>query len=134
MSSPRVVLVTGANRGTGLAVLQALALRSPSDHYFLGCRDLSKGEVAVQELRKLSITAPVDPIQMGRYVGREPPRRLRNCQVRIRTSRRPSQQRWCGRHPFRARFLRLPLRLQHRVRHEGDVCRDRDAAVPAPVA
>jgi NAD(P)-dependent dehydrogenase (short-subunit alcohol dehydrogenase family) len=64
MSSPRVVLVTGANRGIGLAVLPALALRSPSDHYFLGCRDRSKGEAAVQGLRKLGITAPVDPIQM----------------------------------------------------------------------
>jgi NAD(P)-dependent dehydrogenase (short-subunit alcohol dehydrogenase family) len=64
MSSQRVVLITGANRGIGFAILQSLALRSPSDHYLLGCRDLLKGQIAVQELRKLGVTAPIDPIQM----------------------------------------------------------------------
>jgi NAD(P)-dependent dehydrogenase (short-subunit alcohol dehydrogenase family) len=64
MSSQRVVLITGANRGTGFAILQALALRSPSDQYLLGCRDLSKGEAAIQDLRKLGIKSLVNPIQI----------------------------------------------------------------------
>lgn len=64
MSSQRVVLITGANRGIGFAILQVLALRSPSDHYLLGCRDLSKGQAASQELRKLGVTALIGPIQM----------------------------------------------------------------------
>src|SRR5271156_6713397 len=64
MSPNRTVLITGANRGIGFAILQALALRSPSDHYLLGCRDLSKGEAAIQELCKLGITSPIEPIQI----------------------------------------------------------------------
>lgn len=64
MSSSRVVLVTGANRGIGFAIMEALALRSPSNQYLLGCRDISKGEVAIQELRKLSIKSPIDAIQI----------------------------------------------------------------------
>ena len=64
MPSHRVVLITGANRGIGFAILQALALRSPSDQYLLGCRDLSKGQAATQELRKLGINSFVDPIEI----------------------------------------------------------------------
>jgi NAD(P)-dependent dehydrogenase (short-subunit alcohol dehydrogenase family) len=64
MPPNRAVLITGANRGIGFAILQALALRSPSDHYLLGCRDLLKGEAAIQELRKLGITSPIEPIQI----------------------------------------------------------------------
>jgi len=64
MSSNRVVLVTGANRGIGFAIVETLALRSPSDQYLLGCRDISKGEAAIQELRKLSIKSPIDAIQI----------------------------------------------------------------------
>src|SRR3954452_24266996 len=64
MSPNRTVLITDANRGIGFAILQALALRSPSDHYVLGCRGLSKGEAAIQELHKLGITSPIEPIQI----------------------------------------------------------------------
>jgi NAD(P)-dependent dehydrogenase (short-subunit alcohol dehydrogenase family) len=64
MSSHKVVLITGANRGIGFAILQALALRSPSGHYLLGCRDLAKGEAAVQELRKLGVKSPIGTLQI----------------------------------------------------------------------
>jgi NAD(P)-dependent dehydrogenase (short-subunit alcohol dehydrogenase family) len=64
MSSPRVVLVTGANRGIGFAILQALSTRSPSDQYLLGARDLVKGTSAIKALRQLGIEARIDAIQL----------------------------------------------------------------------
>lgn len=36
----------------------------PSDHYLLGCSDLSKGDAATQVLRKIDILSRIDPIQI----------------------------------------------------------------------
>jgi NAD(P)-dependent dehydrogenase (short-subunit alcohol dehydrogenase family) len=50
MSGP-VVLITGANKGLGLAALELLLERQPDWRYILGSRDLAAGETAASELR-----------------------------------------------------------------------------------
>jgi len=46
----RVILVTGANKGLGLAVVRAVLLAAPDTVVLLGCRDLARGEAAVRQL------------------------------------------------------------------------------------
>ena len=53
MSQPKIALVTGANKGIGLAISRALsASKNPRVHVLLGSRDAQRGEVAVQQLKK----------------------------------------------------------------------------------
>ena len=59
MLSP-VILVPGANRGIGFAIVQSTALRDPNGTYILACRSQSAGSTAIQELQKLGVTAPLD--------------------------------------------------------------------------
>jgi len=47
----RVILVTGANKGLGLAVVRAVLLAAPDTAVLLGCRDLARGEAAVRQLK-----------------------------------------------------------------------------------
>ncbi|KAK4942289.1 hypothetical protein LTR10_017895 [Elasticomyces elasticus] len=54
--APRVILVTGANRGIGLAIIQALASHPQTT------KDMKKGEEAIQELRSKGITSVVQPV------------------------------------------------------------------------
>jgi NAD(P)-dependent dehydrogenase (short-subunit alcohol dehydrogenase family) len=65
-SQSRVILTTGANRGIGLAIIQNLATdpRSSSSTFLLGCRDISKGESAIAQLRSLGITSTIHPIHI----------------------------------------------------------------------
>ncbi|KAL9609899.1 MAG: hypothetical protein Q9167_005370 [Letrouitia subvulpina] len=49
-SPPRTILVTGASRGIGFSILQALATKSPSDRYLLGTRTIESGHAAVAQL------------------------------------------------------------------------------------
>lgn len=62
--SPRTILITGANRGIGFSILQALATRSPSDHYLLAARSTENGESAIQELRKSGVQAEIDVLEL----------------------------------------------------------------------
>lgn len=64
MSSPRIVLVTGGNRGIGFAILQALATRSPTDHYILASRSLAKGHEALSKLRSLGIQSSITLLEL----------------------------------------------------------------------
>lgn len=48
-------MITGANRGIGFAILQAMIQRSPADHYLLACRDIGAGVKALEELRGLDL-------------------------------------------------------------------------------
>ena len=48
-------LITGANKGIGLAIARQLGLNSHS--VWLGCRDISRGDAAAQELRQEGIDA-----------------------------------------------------------------------------
>jgi len=50
--------------GIGFAILQALATRSPSDHYLLGSRTLENGKAAVAQLRELGITSQIDVVEL----------------------------------------------------------------------
>ncbi|KAI4211139.1 MAG: hypothetical protein LQ351_006039 [Letrouitia transgressa] len=63
-SHPRTVLVTGANRGIGFSILQALATKSPSDRYLLGTRTIESGHAAVAQLREQGITSTIDVLQL----------------------------------------------------------------------
>jgi NAD(P)-dependent dehydrogenase (short-subunit alcohol dehydrogenase family) len=62
--SPLVILCTGANRGIGFAIIQALANhpQTASSFLLLGCRDAEKGNEAMQELREKGITSSVEPL------------------------------------------------------------------------
>ncbi|CAD6590217.1 MAG: hypothetical protein ASARMPRED_004680 [Alectoria sarmentosa] len=57
--SPRTILISGANRGTGFSILRAAATRSPSDHYLLAARSMENGELAIEELRKVTSESSV---------------------------------------------------------------------------
>ncbi|CAF9932194.1 MAG: hypothetical protein HETSPECPRED_008293 [Heterodermia speciosa] len=64
MISQKVVLVTGANRGLGFAIVSIAATRDPSAHYILTCRDLEDGQKAINELRKNGVTASIESVQL----------------------------------------------------------------------
>ncbi|KAL6308519.1 hypothetical protein BKA93DRAFT_725229 [Sparassis latifolia] len=51
----RTVLVTGANRGIGFYIVQALASGKPDDQLILAARSLEKATGAIDELRKLGV-------------------------------------------------------------------------------
>jgi NAD(P)-dependent dehydrogenase (short-subunit alcohol dehydrogenase family) len=57
MANGRVILVTGANRGIRFSIIQALGTHFETKHHtlLLGCRELAKGDEAVEELRQLGI-------------------------------------------------------------------------------
>lgn len=62
--SPRIILITRANRGIGFSILQALATRSPSHHYLLAAHSTPNGELAIQELRKSGVQAEIDVVEL----------------------------------------------------------------------
>ena len=61
---PRTILVTGANRGIGFSILQAMTTRSPLDHYLLAARSSENGELAIQELRKSGVQAEIHVVKL----------------------------------------------------------------------
>ncbi|KAI0484032.1 NAD(P)-binding protein [Xylariaceae sp. FL0804] len=60
----KVVLVTGANKGLGLATIKVASLRSPGAVYILCSRDAEKGEKARQELMSEGVQDRVDVLQL----------------------------------------------------------------------
>ena len=53
MSQPKIALVTGGNKGIGLAICRALAASTnPRVHVLLGSRDPQRGQQAVQQLQQ----------------------------------------------------------------------------------
>ena len=58
-SHHRVILITGANRGIGFAVVHSLAIALPSSTLLLGCRDIANGEAAISDLRSKGITSTI---------------------------------------------------------------------------
>lgn len=50
MATPKVALVTGSNKGIGLAVVRALCKQFPGD-VFLAARDVGRGTAAVENLK-----------------------------------------------------------------------------------
>ena len=61
---PRTILITGANRGLGFSILQALATHSPSDHFLHAARNAKNATSAAEELRKLGFQAEIDTIEV----------------------------------------------------------------------
>lgn len=62
--SPRTILITSSNTGLDPSNFQALAKRSPSDHYHHAARSTETGAFAIQELRKLGVQAKIDVVEM----------------------------------------------------------------------
>jgi NAD(P)-dependent dehydrogenase (short-subunit alcohol dehydrogenase family) len=57
-----IILVTGANRGIGFAIVQSTALRVSNATYILACRSQDAAEKGIKELRKLGVTAQLDVV------------------------------------------------------------------------
>lgn len=57
---PQITLITGGNRGMGLALAQALA--AAGHQVIIGARDLAKGQAAVAQLQQQQLTA--DMVQL----------------------------------------------------------------------
>ncbi|BDD58929.1 hypothetical protein MAP00_004166 [Monascus purpureus] len=60
----KIILVTGANQGLGLAVIEVAGIRYPSNTYILGARDIQKGKGAIAELRDRGVSAPIDVVEL----------------------------------------------------------------------
>lgn len=59
-----IILVTGANRGIGYAIVQAAADRILDATFILGCRSLEAGREAAKKLRGLNPKAIFDVVQI----------------------------------------------------------------------
>lgn len=59
-----IILVTGANRGIGYAIVQAAADRILDATFILGCRSLEAGHEAAEKLRGLDSKAIFDVVQV----------------------------------------------------------------------
>jgi NAD(P)-dependent dehydrogenase (short-subunit alcohol dehydrogenase family) len=64
MTTQKIVLVTGANRGLGLAIIRVAGTRDPSAHYILACRDVEAGAKAVDDLKQSGVVAPLELLQL----------------------------------------------------------------------
>jgi hypothetical protein len=63
-NSNKIVLVTGANQGLGLAVIEVAGKRYPSNTYILCARDIEKGQQAVHQLRDRGVSAAIDVVEL----------------------------------------------------------------------
>jgi NAD(P)-dependent dehydrogenase (short-subunit alcohol dehydrogenase family) len=63
-TTPKTVLVTGANQGLGFAIVSTAAARDPSASYILTCRNSSAGSKVIDELKKTGITANLELVQL----------------------------------------------------------------------
>lgn len=59
-----IVLVTGANRGIGFAIVRSAASRIPSATFIVGCRSVEAGHQAVEQLRHFDLKATFDHVQI----------------------------------------------------------------------
>ncbi|KAF2734085.1 NAD(P)-binding protein [Polyplosphaeria fusca] len=62
--STKIVFVTGANRGIGFAIVQALSTRFPNNTYLLGVRSLSNGQEAIKTLQSLGLASTFHAIEI----------------------------------------------------------------------
>jgi NAD(P)-dependent dehydrogenase (short-subunit alcohol dehydrogenase family) len=63
-STRKVIFITGANQGLGIAILQVAAQRDPGSTYILASRVLDAGYEARDKLRELCVTANIDVVQL----------------------------------------------------------------------
>ncbi|KAH6887009.1 hypothetical protein B0T10DRAFT_530327 [Thelonectria olida] len=57
------ILVTGANRGIGYAIVQAIAAQQPSSSIILACRDNNSAQEAIKSLRNGGIMTQLDHVE-----------------------------------------------------------------------
>lgn len=58
------ILVTGANRGIGYAIVQAIATCLPSSILILGCRNKNAAQEAIDSLRGSGIKVQLDYVEL----------------------------------------------------------------------
>ncbi|KAH7235321.1 hypothetical protein BKA59DRAFT_444285 [Fusarium tricinctum] len=58
------ILITGANRGIGYAIAQAIAARPPSSNIILGCRSKDAAQEAIRSLRETGVTAQLNYVEI----------------------------------------------------------------------
>ena len=54
MNTERIILVTGANRGIGRAIVQAILEKTDDSFVYVGARDPNRGEAAITALKELN--------------------------------------------------------------------------------
>ncbi|KAF8846958.1 NAD(P)-binding protein [Acephala macrosclerotiorum] len=64
MSTVPKVITTGANRGIGFSIVQALGLCYPNNIYILACRSTHSGHEATKELQSLGAKAKLDVVEL----------------------------------------------------------------------
>jgi NAD(P)-dependent dehydrogenase (short-subunit alcohol dehydrogenase family) len=64
MTTPKTILITGANKGLGLGIAQVAATRDPSAHYILTSRNVEAGEKAIQDMKNSGIEASFELLQL----------------------------------------------------------------------
>ena len=60
----KIILITGANRGVGLGIIEGGASRVGAATFILTCRTTSNGEEAVQTLRSAGVGSPIEVLQL----------------------------------------------------------------------
>lgn len=58
------ILVTGANRGIGFAIVQTIATRLPTSNIILACRSRTSAEEAIQTLCDNGVSAGLDYVEL----------------------------------------------------------------------
>lgn len=58
------IIVTGANRGIGYAIVQTIATRLPTSNIILACRSKTSAEEAIQTLRSSGLSVGLDHIEL----------------------------------------------------------------------
>ncbi|KAF2792573.1 short chain dehydrogenase/reductase family protein [Melanomma pulvis-pyrius CBS 109.77] len=64
MATGKIVLITGASQGLGLAITRVAGTRDVSAHYILACRDVGAGEKAIDELKQSGVIASLELLQL----------------------------------------------------------------------
>jgi hypothetical protein len=64
MASQKIVLITGANKGLGFAIVSVAGTRYPSAHYILACRNADAGAKAIDDLKKSGVSASLELLQL----------------------------------------------------------------------
>ncbi|KAI3335312.1 NAD(P)-binding protein [Ustulina deusta] len=59
-----VILITGANRGIGFAIAQAISISLPTSTVLIGCRDVNLGQEAIKRLQMNGVTATFHTIPL----------------------------------------------------------------------